>query len=242
MANNIEQYFQRFEKKYFITPDQQIALINSLNTYIKPDDFDKYTISNIYFDTDNWQLIRGSIEKPVYKEKLRVRSYGVPKSNDQIFIELKKKFDGIVYKRRITTELYNMSPFLYGHLPPQKFGQIGKEILYFQNHYQTTPKVFIAYDRLAFRGIADQGLRITFDTNIRWRQHNLDLSEGDYGESILPGNIILMEIKIPNACPLWLSRVLSEMKIFPTSFSKYGYCYMNYILNNNTKKEAHYCA
>ena len=143
---------------------------------------------------------------------LSVLGYGVPQENGKVFVELKKKFDGVVYKRRITTGIQNVEPFLSGELPGENFGQIGREIGYFQSFYQTVPKVFIGYDRLAFAGIDDPQLRITFDTNLRWRDTGVDLRLGDHGAPIaLPCGDVLMEVKIPGTCPLWLSHRLSHV-------------------------------
>lgn len=245
MANTIQCCFERYEKKYFLTPIQQRYMLKRMEPYIKADDYGEYTICNIYYDTDDWRLIRESIEKPAYKEKLRVRSYGIPTEDGKIFVELKKKYNGIVYKRRITTEASMVEPFLYGMESKHCFGQIGQEISWFQRFHQTKPKVFIAYDRQAFAGIDDSNLRITFDTNMRWRDTDLDLCMGDYGHPILSTDQILMEVKMPGACPLWLSRLLSEASVFPTSFSKYGICYQEHIHKNiidKTKKENTRCA
>lgn len=153
-----------------------------------------------------------------------------------MFIELKKKFDGIVYKRRMTAPAYSVEPFLYGLMSDPCAGQVGREIQQFQQFYRAEPKVFIAYDRTAFAGTEDAGLRVTFDRNIRWRTTQLDLRDGDFGHQLLSDGQILMEIKIPGVCPMWLSRCLSENLIFPTSFSKYGTCYRENILKEN--KEA----
>ena len=163
----IQCCFERYEKKYCLTLSQQRFLLERMTPYMKKDAYGEYTICNIYYDTDDYRLIRASLEKPVYKEKLRVRSYGVPQADGRVFVELKKKFDGVVYKRRITMDIQNVEPFLSGELPGENFGQIGREIGYFQSFYQTVPKVFIGYDRLAFAGIDDPQLRITFDTNLR---------------------------------------------------------------------------
>ena len=167
----------------------------------------------------------------------RVRSYGVPEEDGRVFVELKKKYDGVVYKRRITTEAREAAPFLAGSVP-NGHGQIGQEILWFQQFYGAKPKVFIAYDRLAFAGLDDPELRITFDTNLRWRDTALDLRLGDYGAPITDPGMILMELKLPGVCPLWLSQLLSRAEVFPTSFSKYGYCYQHHIL----PKEGRICA
>ncbi len=236
MAKGIQYSFERYEKKYFLNQAQYGAMLKELEKHMKADDYGQYTICNIYYDTDDWRLIRASIDKPLYKEKLRVRSYGTPEDEQNVFIELKKKFDGIVYKRRMTAPAYSVEPFLYGLISDPCAGQVGREIQQFQRFYRAEPKVFIAYDRTAFAGTEDSELRVTFDKNIRWRTAQLDLRDGDFGQQLLDDGRILMEIKIPGVCPMWLSRVLSENLIFPTSFSKYGTCYRENILKEN--KEA----
>ena len=234
MADIIQTNFKRYEKKYMLTQEQQENLMKQLLPYIKEDKFGRYTICNIYYDTDDWELIRQSIQKPVYKEKLRVRSYGVPGDEDKAFIEIKKKYKGIVYKRRITAQVKDVEPILTGGSSfeiKKSDEQIRNEILWFQSFYRTQPRIFIGYDRQAFAGIQDSGLRITFDTNIRWRDEELDLRCGDYGQPVLPGEQVLMEIKMPGACPLWLAHILNDNGIYPTSFSKYGTCYKNLIIS-----------
>lgn len=132
MANQIQSCFRRYEKKYRLTAAQQRFLLEGMAPYMKKDAYGAYTICNIYYDTGDWRLIRTSLEKPVYKEKLRIRSYGVPADGDKVFVELKKKYDGVVYKRRITTAAQQAVPFLDGTLPEDAFGQIGREIAWFQ--------------------------------------------------------------------------------------------------------------
>lgn len=243
MKNSIQYSFERYEKKYFLSPVRQERLLERMQGYIRADNYGKYMISNIYYDTEDWQVIRASVEKPVhYKEKLRVRSYGVPTEKDKVFVELKKKCAGIVYKRRITVDAYMAEPFLRGLEPGCYMGQIGREIAWFQAFHKTGPKVFIGYERQAFVGIDEPELRITFDTNMQWRDTDLDLCLGCYGKPILSDDSILMEIKMPDSCPLWLSRLLSELGIFPVSFSKYGTCYCEHILKGEMKKEGRICA
>jgi hypothetical protein len=233
MSKEFKQTFERYEKKYFLTPTQYRLLKERLNGFVTADEYPTYTLCNIYYDTDDYRLIRASLEKPAYKEKLRVRSYGVPDADSNVFVELKKKYDGVVYKRRITLTPFAAQSLLNGFKTVGQDSQILNEICYFRQFYDVKPKVFIAYDREAYRGRDDSDLRITFDTNMRYRTDNLDLRLGDYGEPIIDSDIILLEIKIPGVCPLWLSQLLSEYKIYPTSFSKYGECYKTHILKNN---------
>lgn len=223
MANTVQYSFKRVEKKYFLTPEQYERFLIGTKTFIAPDAYGKSSILNIYYDTDDYRLIRASIDKPIYKEKLRVRSYGTPREDGKVFVEIKKKFDGVVYKRRATCPADALNRLLGP--APAPVGQIEREIAAFQQFWHTSPKVFIGYDRIAYAGREDDALRITFDDNLRFRTHDLDLRAGDGGTRFFDDNRILMEIKIPGACPLWLCRLLSELKIYPTSFSKYGSCY-----------------
>lgn len=240
---NVQSCFKRYEKKYRLTPAQQRMIIEGMREHMTADEHAAYTICNIYYDTADWSLIRTSLEKPVYKEKLRIRSYGTPTDGGKVFVELKKKYDGVVYKRRITAPAAGAEPFLAG-VGGDAYGQIGREIQWFQSFHRAQPRVFIAYDRLLFAGKEEPELRITFDTNLRWRDTDLDLRCGDYGAPIDDADMVLMEIKIPGVCPLWLSRLLSEAEAYPASFSKYGACYKNHILPALQKKykEGLHCA
>ena len=230
MAGKMQFCFKRYEKKYMLTSNQLTQMMAGIKDYMRADEFGRYTICNIYYDTDDFRLIRASLEKPVYKEKLRMRSYGVPGSRGEVFVELKKKFDSIVYKRRTVMEAADAVSYLHSGAVPKREDQICHEIDWFMNTYRPKPKVFIAYDRTAFAGIEDPELRLTFDTNLRWRTRDLDLRAGDDGELLLPSDQILMEIKIPGTTPVWLAHLLSEAGAFPTSFSKYGACYQQNIL------------
>ena len=239
MERQIKTCFKRYEKKFFLTEEQYRLFKEKAAPFIRADEYGKYTICNIYYDTDNYSLIRASLEKPVYKEKLRVRSYGVTGPDDRVFVELKKKFEGVVYKRRVTMTQSSSEEFLREIDTVRSSDQIKREIEYFMCFHRAAPKVFLAYDREAFQGADDPELRITFDTGIRWRMDRLSLSEGDDGQPLLDNGMILLEIKIPGACPLWLTGILSALKINSVSFSKYGTCYKNHLMANNKdiKKE-----
>lgn len=217
--------FQRIEKKYHLSGEKYWSLIQSLKPYMQMDEYGRHTICNIYYDTPHYDLIRHSIEKPPYKEKLRLRSYGVPGQEDTVYIEIKKKWQRTVYKRRAAMPLNQAEAWLNHGLRPSLDSQILREIDYFMAFYKPVPKLFLAYDRIACCGIENSDIRITFDANIRSRESDLSLALGDNGVSLLDSKEILMEIKIPDAMPLWLSGMLSELKIYPASFSKYGSIY-----------------
>lgn len=228
-----QNVFQRYEKKYLMNDQQYQALTNFLQGRMTSNEYGRHTICNIYFDTPDFRLIRTSIEKPIYKEKIRLRSYGVPKKEDTVFVELKKKYKGVVFKRRVPLQLREAEQYLLRGNKFPKPGQILKEIDYFLDFYQPLiPQVYLAYDRLAMCSNENPDLRITFDTNIRWRENVLDLSKGVWGKSLLEPGQHLMEVKIPGAMPLWLSRGLAVLGIYPTSYSKYGNCYKNYLIHS----------
>lgn len=230
--------FRRIEKKYLMRKDQYEQLRVALEPYLEPDDYPSSSICNIYYDTPDFMLIRRSLEKPVYKEKFRVRSYEVPGPDDPVFMEIKKKYKGVVYKRRVRAPADDTVDFLAGGPEPKvKDRQIMNEIDWFFHRYPLRPAMFIAYERLAFRSVEDPNLRITFDRNIRYRTDDLDLTHGDRGTRLLPKTQVLMEIKIPGATPLWLCHILDELEIYPSSFSKYGRCYLKTLAESLERKE-----
>lgn len=226
----INYIFERVEKKYLLNRNQYHLLLKAVEPYMSVDGYGKHTIGNIYYDTDAYELISRSIDKPKYKEKFRVRSYGVPKANDKVFLEIKKKYKGVVYKRRVSMTLKEAEDYLERGVRPKKEGQILKEIDYLMSFYDLSPKVYLAYDRIAYFGKENPDVRITFDHNIRSRDYDVRLEEGDYGAQFLDDYQYLMEIKVPGAMPLWLSKILSDLEIYPTSFSKYGNVYKQLIL------------
>ena len=245
MPQNIQRCFQRYEKKYLLNPEQYQKIRAGLAPYMEADEHGRYTICNLYYDTPDFQLIRASLDKPVYKEKLRMRSYGVPADGDSVFVELKKKYKGVVYKRRTVLEAGEALDYLAGRCSPRAKDQICREIDWFLGRYHPVPQVFIAYDREALAGLEDRVLRVTFDIDLRWRDTALDLRSGDGGERITSRDQILMEIKIPGSAPVWLSRLLSKNSLFPTSFSKYGVCYRENLMwpvKRHPGKAVRFCA
>ncbi len=217
--------FNRYEKKYLIPEQVYLELRDRLAGYMKEDEYGQYTICNIYYDTADDLLIRRSIEKPKYKEKLRLRSYGVPTLDSKVFLEIKKKYKKIVNKRRIQLPLRDAYAYLEDGIRPDMDSQILREIDFFLDRYSLKPRLYLAYDRIALSGREDAEFRVTFDRRIRSRRVNTGLEQGDAGTLLLPGNWYIMESKIQGAAPLWFSGLLADMKIYTTSFSKYGNIY-----------------
>ena len=222
---NIQTVFERTEKKYIITLNQRKKLLDAIRDHIREDEYGESTICSLYFDTDSYRMIRTSMEKPVYKEKLRLRSYSTPKHDSNVFLELKKKYNGVVYKRRRTLKYDTAMEYINsGELPDDS--QIMHEIDWAMKYYDgLKPKMFIAYDRTAYYCKTDRDLRITFDRNVRFRSTDLDLAKGSFGEVILDRQSCIMEIKALKSMPLWLTETLDSLGVFPGSFSKYGTAY-----------------
>ena len=223
--------FQRYEKKYLMTAEKYERLWQSLREHLRPDEYFSSTVCSVYYDTADYELIRRSIQKPIYKEKLRLRSYGVPKDDRLVFVELKKKFKGIVYKRRIELEEQAAERWLNGGPAPDD-SQISREIDWVLHRYELSPKIMICCDREAWVDIENPNLRFTFDKNIRYREDELKLSLGCHGRLLLDEGSVLMEIKMPGSSPLWLAELLSEAEVFPAGFSKYGRCYEQRLMEN----------
>lgn len=225
-----EMVFKRYEQKYILTPAQKLLLLDIMQPYMSIDQYGRTTIRNLYFDTENYLLIRRSIEKPVYKEKLRIRSYKQTLPDDNVFVELKKKYKSVVYKRRIALPERQAMDFICDYREPPNCAQITREIAYFRDFYQTLrPVVFLAYEREAYYNRDGGDFRITFDENIRARTTALTTQGNDAGAPVLAEDAVLMEIKATGAIPLWLSRILSEQEIFRRPFSKYGEVYSKLI-------------
>lgn len=222
----VQTIFQRYEIKYRVTRAQQQRIIQAIAPYMQADRYGLHTIRNVYFDTPDHRLIRRSLEKPLYKEKLRVRSYVTATAETPVFVELKKKYKGIVYKRRIVLPEADAMAFLCERRAVGET-QILREIAYCLEYYRDLrPAMYLAYDRQAFYGREDPDLRLTFDTNIRWRQDRLRLTEEPDGRLLVPEDTVMMEIKTTTALPLWLTALLNEEKIYKSSFSKYGTAYL----------------
>lgn len=254
--------FERVELKYLMNEEQYTELRRRIREIAHDDAYGETLICNVYYDTPDYSLIRRSLEKPKYKEKLRIRSYGIPaggpvkkgiaaftENRSPVFIEIKKKYAGVVYKRRVALpydcamlclrgekrleqqfceKQPRENPLQENRFTAEQFShrQIAREIEYFIGHYeQLQPAMGITYRRIAMEGNTDPGLRITFDRDLRWQTEDLSLCAGSVGEPILQPGQHLMELKIAHAIPLSIVRILSDLEIRQVSFSKYGRAY-----------------
>ncbi len=236
------EVFNRYEHKYILDRATYEKVLAVMDEHMELDSHNEnhepYPIANIYFDTEDDHLIRHSLAKPVYKEKLRLRAYGVPDGNSKVFLEMKKKFKGLVNKRRTVLRLGEAYKFVEtGEIPEIKDymnGQVLKEIAYFLGRNKLRPKVYLAYDRVAYHERGNPDLRISFDMNIRTRREDVRLEAGNHGERLLEGDVYLMEIKTSLAKPLWLAHMLNELDIKRVRFSKYGTEFRQYITKSGS--------
>lgn len=222
--------FKRREMKFLLDEARYNILLGCISEFMTEDDYGRHTILNIYLDNRNNDLIRSSLGKPVYKEKLRLRAYGQHAEDDShAFLEIKKKFRGITYKRRFELTYKELHDYITDGKAPSVRGQVFEEIDYLIREKSLKPKIVICYDREAYYGNDDKEFRLTFDGNIRYRRSDLDLRSGDHGDRLETQPFAVMEVKSAGAIPLWLVKILSEQKIYHGSFSKYGSIFMNEI-------------
>ncbi len=223
--------FKRYELKYMLMSEQKEKILQAISPHMQPDAYGKTTIRNIYLDTDHYRLIRRSIEKPAYKEKLRIRSYSQATADSTVFIELKKKYRQVVYKRRLPLCERDAMRWICREADCPVNTQISREIDYVIDFYgKLRPTVFLSYEREAYYEKGGGDFRVTFDDTILCRQSDVNLCSPVYGTSLLPEGMVLMELKCSGGLPLWMVEVLSREHIYKTSFSKYGTAYSTLIL------------
>lgn len=216
---------QRYEMKFILTKDQLVAFKNAIKGHMEVDQYGKTPIASIYYDTPDYFLIRTSIEKPAYKEKIRLRSYGLASDTSKVYLELKRKVEGMVYKRRISLDEDTAENFLNDKVTNLKDNQVSKELIYFRDQYKhLEPKIMVIYDRTSYAEV-DGNIRLTIDESPRYRTDNLNLHTSMEGNLLLPPGSAVLEIKVLHELPLWLVHILSENKIYKTSFSKVGTAY-----------------
>ncbi len=234
----VQTVFKRYELKYLVGEGEKSAVLAAISAHMSPDEYGDTTVRSIYLDTESFRLARRSLERPEYKEKLRVRSYRAASCDDTVFVELKKKYRSVVYKRRVPVVCSAAARWLAGKSPPPADTQITREIDYFLHYYGGVfPAAFISYDRRAFVADGESGLRVTFDQNILARTEDIDLHSPIGGTPLLGEGLTLMECKCTGGMPLWLVEVLSENRIYKTSFSKYGAAYEKLLCPQTKEKE-----
>ena len=223
---------KRYELKFHLTKQQVDYFKEEILNHMKIDKYGLTTISSIYYDTSDNRLINRSIEKPFFKEKLRLRSYGDYRNNSPLFLEIKRKNEKIVYKRRIMTNIDKVNRFF---LLDEEFGdtQIDRELKAFKDQYGTLQaKYLIIYDRVAYYQ-EDSDVRITLDMNPRYRVNNLEFKDLNDATPLLDKDEAILEVKVQHSIPLWLVEILTKGKIYQTSFSKVGIAHTREMAKKN---------
>ena len=229
------EFFRRVEKKYILTREQYLFFKEAIKEKMIEDEHGKSTICNIYFDSNQYDLIRHSITKPVFKDKIRLRSYNIPTIDSTVFLEVKRKYNQIVSKRRIEMKLNEFYKYLNNEESQIEESQIKKELDYYFKFYNLKPTMFLSYYRRAFYDKDNMDLRLTFDSHVLARNYDLELEKGNYGVHILEKNKYIMEIKTLGAIPMWFVKLLNQLQIVPCGFSKYGEAYTQLVLNAEQK-------
>jgi len=237
--------FERKETKYLLSPLQYLQFRALAERHLAPAEYHESDVSSLYYDTPDDLLINRSLQGGKYKEKLRVRSYGAATQSSPVFIEIKKKFKGITYKRRVNCTLAAASAFLAGmdyleaierwplkDTAAQEYAhgtmsrQIAGELAWMRDHYEgIAPKMLVTTHRLSFVDVDDPDLRITFDSNVRWDNVSTTLEEAAGRHELFDNGERILEIKCGSAYPMWLVAALNECGIRPQSVSKYGRAY-----------------
>lgn len=226
----VQTVFKRYEMKYMLTQEQKEEILQAMEGRMALDRYGRTTIRNLYYDTDTYLMIRRSLEKPSYKEKLRIRSYARAGADSTVFVELKKKYKSVVYKRRVALPCREAMAWAGRERHCQTHSQISDEIDYTLARYGTLhPAVFLSYEREAYYSEDGSDFRVTFDDAILVRQDGLSLESEASGTPILPAGAVLMEVKCSGGIPLWMVEALSRERIYKTSFSKYGTAYQKVI-------------
>ena len=225
-------FFRRIEKKYILTREQYLFLKEAIKEKMIEDEHGKSTICNIYFDTEQYDLIRHSTTKPIFKDKVRLRSYNIPTLESNTYLEIKRKYDGVVSKRRIVMTLNQFYRYMNKEIQIED-NQVKKELDYYFEHYKLRPTMFLSYYRRAYYDKENRDFRLTFDSHILAREYDLELEKGNYGTHIFEKNKYIMEVKTLGAIPMWFVKLLNELTICPCGFSKYGEAYNQLILKND---------
>ncbi|MFA7674409.1 MAG: polyphosphate polymerase domain-containing protein [Clostridia bacterium] len=239
------EVFNRYEEKYIMNSEQFKAFLHKADIYAKPDEHctngDMYSVTNIYFDNDNYDLVRMSNQKPYYKQKVRLRGYSGIKPEDFVYLEVKKKVGGLVNKRRTCITLREAADYIdLGRIPRRISNmQVFNELDYLFSLYDLKPKMMLCYDRIAYNSKGGHDIRITVDNNIRFKKSGINMCDTAGLIKLTDDDTWIVEIKTGDSIPLWCTRILSEMDVISSSFSKYGnayeYCVKNRIENEGEK-------
>ncbi len=238
------EIFKRKEQKYLITLDQYSLLLEQIMPYMRSDKFGvdgRYIVSSLYFDSDDHNIYFETKNKLTFRQKLRLRTYNETGIDETAFFEVKQKHNNVVNKRRMLLPLEEAYHYLEKgdkkHLKDFHTSnlQVLREIDHFRTLYKLKPEMVVSYERHALHGIDNPDLRITFDFNLRCRNDDLLLEHGSDGEQFIDNNLIVLEVKVNDSVPLWLTRILQALQCEQRSASKY--CTSMELLQKNQMSE-----
>lgn len=224
------EVFTRREQKYLITKQQYQALIKKLNYRMRPDlnGIDgRYTVTSLYFDNEDRDIYYETKNRLRFRQKLRLRVYDDTDINGTAFFEVKQKHNKVVNKRRMILPLQEAYRYLSYSPGESREGyetsntQVLREIDHFRWLYQLEPEMIVSYDRHALHEIDNPDLRITFDFNMRTRNDNFAVEDGPYGDNFVDTDLVILEVKVDDSVPLWLTRILQEVQCDQRGASKF---------------------
>lgn len=225
----IQKHFKRVETKYILTQKQEQAFLADLAQHMEADDFAQSSISNVYFDNPDFQMVADSLAKKHGKEKIRMRLYDLqPTASSQAFLEIKKKVEGIGFKYRLTSNPVSVTNYVLTGLADASIvdDKVTEELHQLRQRYGTLqPKLVIAYDRQSYKGLDDKNVRLTIDRNLIYRDDRLSAYADRSGHALLPADQVIMEVKVAGDQPAWLQELLVKHGLEKASFSKYGQAY-----------------
>ena len=223
------EIFSRREQKYLITQWQYLQLVENILPYMRPDKYGvegRYSVTSLYFDNDDQDIYFETKNKLKYRQKLRLRVYDDTDRNGTAFFEVKQKHNKVVNKRRLVMPLSEAYRYLNNDAEELSSyetsnGQVLKEIDHFKRFYDLQPEMIVSYNRHAFHGVTDPELRITFDLDLKCRNEDLALENGSYGHNFIDENLVVLEVKVNDSVPLWLTRHLQDLDCEQRSASKF---------------------
>ena len=225
--------FNRFELKYLISYDTSQRLQQDLKKYVIPDSYSKsenglYTLSSLYYDTEDYRFYREKVDWLKYRRKLRVRQYETekPLTDDSIvYVEIKQRVDRVTQKRRVPMTYKEAMDFCNdGIIPPheKRDEPVIFELYQFIKQNNLKPSCITSYMRNAYFGTDyDTWLRVTFDTNIRYRKKNLNLADKEIWEFMVSPDKVIMEVKANERVPYRLTEMIASYNFRLIRVSKY---------------------
>jgi len=220
--------FDRWELKYVVTVKQMYQLMHALKNYVVLDengDDGLYKIKSIYYDSHDFKFYHEKMNGNKYRQKVRLRGYNNVAYNDDVYFEIKQRYNTTVQKRRAELKLSDAYELMKHPLDAEQYADkkriVLDEIRYLSSMHALEAKAIVSYDRKAYMGKYEDGLRITFDTNLKCRKENLNLEEYHKEKYFVHPSLAVLEIKTNEKVPIWLVSLIQRFEIEAHRVSKY---------------------